>query len=522
MSLYEWQRECLELIKDKNSIISAPTNAGKTKVAYTWMEPAKAREGEHRIIYTVPIKALANEKVDELISLYGKDMVGIETGDIKRREKAGILVCTQEIYTLKYAQKKGKHKVIVDEFHYIFSDNQRSRAYIEGIKRANKSHQFLVMSATLSNAEKVKDYLQRTTGKEFVLYQTDFRPTKLTFTKDIFSLDNIPPYSLVYVFNTRAIDRLAKALSAMYPPLPLLKRRKIKALAMHYKVNPEKFPEIFHGIAKYHSKLTYTEKRFIERLVREGFIHVVLATNALGVGVNLPFQWVLFGHTFVPNGEGSKKLSKIDFVQLSGRAGRKGFFEEGFVGFLMQEYTYESAKENYSTYSELLNKPMEEPVIKLEIDVWAVIKGERTLEEEVEYVVNFSEPKRDKKEVEELSQEIQRLLSGASKLELEFMKNFYQPELSLEGNLYLAKKVIKAKVQEMLNEKEELVRFKQIFLKSLFKNSGDDISHLLMLRRIGRRLKDKRFMGAMLVFPDLKDVEREIKELDPLLLEVGL
>ncbi len=110
------------------------------------MEPAKAKEGQHKIIYTVPIKALANEKCDELIELYGKEMVGIETGDVKRREKAPILVCTQEIYTLKYARRKTPHKVILDEFHYIFSDNDRSRAYIEGIKRARDTHQILIMS----------------------------------------------------------------------------------------------------------------------------------------------------------------------------------------------------------------------------------------------------------------------------------------------------------------------------------------------------------------------------------------
>lgn len=235
LNLYEWQKECLRKIMNKNAIICAPTSAGKTKVAYIWMEPAKAKDKKHKIIYTVPIKALANEKCDELIELYGKNMVGIETGDIKRRENAPILVCTQEIYTLKYAFKKTPHKVILDEFHYIFSDTQRSRAYIEGIKKAKNTHQILIMSATLSNPEKIKQYLEKTTGKEFVLYETDFRPTRLTYTDRVFDLNTIPPFSLVYIFNTSAIDRIARWLSAQRAPLPLLKRRKIKQLASLFK-----------------------------------------------------------------------------------------------------------------------------------------------------------------------------------------------------------------------------------------------------------------------------------------------
>ncbi len=368
-----------------------------------------------KLFIQIPIKALANEKCDELIELYGKNMVGIETGDIKRRENAPILVCTQEIYTLKYAYKKTPHKVILDEFHYIFSDTQRSRAYIEGIKKAKNTHQILIMSATLSNPEKIKQYLEKTTGKKFVLYETDFRPTRLTYTDRVFDLNTIPPFSLVYIFNTSAIDRIARWLSAQRAPLPLLKRRKIKQLASLFKINLEKFPEIFHGVARYHSRLTYTEKRFIERLVKDGYISVILATSALGVGVNLPFQWVLFGSTHIPNGnQRIRSLSKIDFVQLSGRAGRKGYYEEGFVGFLLQDFIrYESTDVAKMNYEKLLTKPLEEPEIKLEIDIWSIIKEETTLENEIEYVTNFSLPSRDRIEVEREASFIQSILASA-------------------------------------------------------------------------------------------------------------
>ena len=82
---------------------------------------------EGRVIFTAPIKALSNERYLELKSM-GFD-VGLETGDFKKNAGAEVLCCTQEIYTLKYAHIPGQ-KVIIDEFHFIFNDPERARAYI--------------------------------------------------------------------------------------------------------------------------------------------------------------------------------------------------------------------------------------------------------------------------------------------------------------------------------------------------------------------------------------------------------
>ena len=59
--------------------------------------------------------------------------VGIETGDFKRNEGARLLCCTQEIYSMKYSYISNQ-VLIVDEFHYIFTDPDRARIYIDGIK----------------------------------------------------------------------------------------------------------------------------------------------------------------------------------------------------------------------------------------------------------------------------------------------------------------------------------------------------------------------------------------------------
>ncbi len=135
-SFYPWQIEAYEKIREENAVLSAPTGAGKTLVAYLW-SGLLDKEGNpqipdiSRVIFTAPIKALSNERYMDLRRM-GFD-VGIETGDFKRNEEAPIICCTQEIYTLKYT-KTPHQKLIIDEFHYIFEDPDRARTYIDGIR----------------------------------------------------------------------------------------------------------------------------------------------------------------------------------------------------------------------------------------------------------------------------------------------------------------------------------------------------------------------------------------------------
>ena len=134
--LYPWQLKAFEGIRDRNAVLSAPTGSGKTLVAYLWsgildQEGKVNLSSRDRIIFTAPIKALSNERYLDLRRL-GFD-VGIETGDFKRNTGARILCCTQEIYTLKYC-KRPDQKLVIDEFHYIFTDPHRARAYIDGIR----------------------------------------------------------------------------------------------------------------------------------------------------------------------------------------------------------------------------------------------------------------------------------------------------------------------------------------------------------------------------------------------------
>ena len=90
------------------------------------------------------------------------------------------------------------------------------------------------------------------------------------------------------------------------------------------------------------------EKRFVERAFECGYIDSVVGTDALAMGVNFPIKNVVFAQlSKMQDG----KISKNLFDQLSGRAGRKGFFDEGYVYYSdIIEDELEDANERRNRY----------------------------------------------------------------------------------------------------------------------------------------------------------------------------
>ena len=523
MNMYTWQKECIKKINGKDAIISAPTGAGKTKVAYTYMDVKNAVKGKHKVFYTVPIKALANEKYDELKELYGEKNVGIRTGDVVKNENAPILVCTQEVYTRHYVKKNLDAKIIVDEFHYIFTDKNRARAYIDAFHYANKKHKFLILSATLGRPSVVKNYLDRISNRNFELYETNFRPTKLNFTDKEYSLETLQANTLVYAFSVKVLEYLAQYASLYFSPLPIFKRRRIKRIADNYKVDLSKFPYISRGIVVYHSKLTYTEKKFIEFLIRQNLIKVVFATNALGVGVNLPIENVVFSMFHIPQGlRQYRKMTKIEFLQLAGRAGRAGYFDTGYVSILKHPY-FDFVEDNETRrkiYQELLEKEMEFPEISLCLDVEKIAKYLVSIEEEINYVCKYSLPERNYEEVKLEAFNICKELENVGEYRKYFI-DFYLPELSIEENATVIKYLlsnVKTKSIAIDKCKTETYKYIEVDALSIPISRPDAITTLLLKRRVAKALLNRVVNNMEVDVKNINKLDEMIKRLDPLLL----
>ena len=157
------QMECAKNILDNKTVLfDAPTGMGKTSVAHFAINK-NLYEGK-KSIYTVPIKALANDKYREFSSLYGEENVGILTGDRKINPKAPIVIMTTEIFSNQSQDLNEKDKnrigtVIFDEIHNI-DDEQRGIAWEYSIINAAQAGiQILGLSATIGNADKLSSWM---------------------------------------------------------------------------------------------------------------------------------------------------------------------------------------------------------------------------------------------------------------------------------------------------------------------------------------------------------------------------
>ena len=201
-----WQEVCLQAIENEtNVILSSDTGSGKTRVFKQWA----LKKQERPIFITAPIKALSNQRYRELLD-EGFN-VGIETGDVKNvPENCDFICCTQEIYTNKYANIENA-TLIVDEFHYIFENSDRARTYIDALHNS-KAKNILLCSATLGDIDKLQEYVNRVSGRDFMKYRNDSRLTSLHFVGDV-SQDEIED-SLVVTFSRNNINYILQQLSS--------------------------------------------------------------------------------------------------------------------------------------------------------------------------------------------------------------------------------------------------------------------------------------------------------------------
>ena len=502
MELYDWQKRALyEISKENNVILSSPTGSGKTEVFMTW-----AKEKGTKIIITAPIKALSNQRYRELKEKGYK--VGIETGDFKNvPNDFDILCCTQEIYTLKYTELENV-TLIVDELHYIFENPERCRLYLEGLS-SSKAKSILICSATLGNLAKLQNYIQRLTNRLFYLCVNNERSTVLKVQRDVelanvknalviaFSVSNcekILDY-ILYFRKHNTFTKKNKKLSRKSREAVKVRTNKIKiinAYAKEFHIKGEILENVSYGVSIYHGKMLPKEKLFIEKLFEEKIIDTVIGTDALSIGVNFPVERVVFCQMAKYPGE---PISKNMFDQIGGRAGRKGYFDVGYVNYsddLDIEFKGFSTKKEYSR---IINKKNEEICIEPLPLYSKLLKGETTIDSEVNYIEKYStEPVN----TNILRQEIVDTL--------EFLTNYSTLE---NFNEELAKVYFEEYTPEENCELFQMI-FKGATTEELIKYFTSDYYSLLRLRKYIKQLPDD-----YKYFVKVEELEDYIKSIDP-------
>ena len=392
-----FQQEAVTALNEgKSVVVCAPTGSGKTLVGEYAIY--RALDRQRRVFYTTPLKALSNQKLRDFREQFGVDQVGLLTGDTAINREAPVVVMTTEIFrNMLYGTRIGEvgtslqdvEAVVLDECHYM-NDRQRGTVWEESIIYCPSEIQLLALSATVENSAQLTDWLGQVHGPTELIY-SDFRPVPLEFhycsNKGLFPLldsswtklnprlrqrrhKGAPqkgkreglkiPYivgqlqqrqmlpAIYFIFSRRGCDRAVAEmadLSLVNEQEATLLRQKVDTFLAW---NPEaaragQVEPLYRGIAAHHAGILPAWKGFVEELFQAGLIKVVFATETLAAGINMPARTTVISSLSKRTDTGHRLLMASEFLQMSGRAGRRGMDELGYV--VTVETPFEGAKE---------------------------------------------------------------------------------------------------------------------------------------------------------------------------------
>ena len=264
-----------------------PANSGKT---YAGLEALIAAGSG---AYAAPLRMLANEAYLRLTERLGSERVGLVTGEERINERAPVIACTVEMLP------PGRRGVVVlDEVHWA-ADPERGSAWTRVLWHSGADELWL------AGAPDAEPLLAAAYGDALEVVWTDRLTGPLTLVGGV-DVTRLEAASVVVAFSRAAVIALASRIHAarggsvgvLYGAMPVAARR-----------------------------------HQIEQFVA-GRTEVLVSTDVLGHGVNLPCRAVLFAETTKFDGTERRDLLPWEVAQIAGRAGRFGLHEDGSVGWL--------------------------------------------------------------------------------------------------------------------------------------------------------------------------------------------
>lgn len=390
-TLDRFQIEAIEYFLAGDSVmVAAPTGTGKTVVAEFGIYEGLRRRG--RVFYTTPIKALSNQKFRDLRERYGGD-VGLLTGDISENSEGQVVVMTTEVLRNMLLQTPWELNavdvIIFDEIHYL-ADPERGTTWEEAIILCPEHIQLVCLSATVSNAAEIAAWIGRTHRPvRLVIHHERAVPLALSYFLDgtlhlVLDHEGKQVASFPHVGgeirrrgrHAHAAERaephpndIVKALHAgdLLPAIYFLFSRRdcenyaelCANLRLDFVASGTARAEIEQlleahlgqmapenrrlgqvqlvarlarrGLGFHHAGLLPILKQLVEQLFGRGLMQVVFATDTLALGVNMPARSVVVGRMSKWDGQRRRALIPNEFQQMTGRAGRRGMDEFGYV-----------------------------------------------------------------------------------------------------------------------------------------------------------------------------------------------
>jgi len=390
-----------KLERSRGVLVSAPTSSGKTVVSdyAVWKALGSANAGDHRVIYTTPLKALSNQKYRDLCRSHGEERIGLVTGEHTINEDAPVVVMTTEI--LRNIIYEEPHRldhvrdVVLDEVHYI-DDFPRGTVWEEVIIEAPEHIRFIGLSATISNVDEVAQWMTERRGEIATVVRKErpvalemwlalgkqlhamFEPggtirrrtlelaqnleatagrmrfaqrgpdtDLLTVIAELRQRDMLP--AIYFIFSRRGC-REALARCAVHN-LSLTSPAERKTISQQWDAALAEFKDsderdvfvdsldretLVRGIAMHHAGMLPAAKELVEHLFLQGVIKVVFATETLSLGLNMPARACVISSFTKFNGQEFTTLTSGELTQLTGRAGRRGIDTVGH-GIVLKE-----------------------------------------------------------------------------------------------------------------------------------------------------------------------------------------
>jgi len=334
-----WQQQAVGVLRAGHDlIVQAPTGCGKTYVFELF-----APEADGQCIYTVPTRALANDKLREWQAL-GWD-VGITTGDITLRPDAKIVVATLEAQRARLLHGRPPGLLVIDEYQML-SDPQRGRHYELVLAMVPPETRLLMLSGSVANPHDIAAWLTRI-GREVEVITVEQRPVPLEEI-DAGGLTGRLPREvqdfwprlvaaaisagmgpiLLFAPRRAAAEQLARSLASQLPcedSLDLTQRQAALAGDAMAKMLRQR-------IAVHHSGLPYAARAgVVEPLAKAGQLRAVVATMGLAAGVNFSMRTVLVTDTRYVVAGRDHLLKPDQLLQMFGRAGRRGLDDQGYI-----------------------------------------------------------------------------------------------------------------------------------------------------------------------------------------------
>ncbi|MCC6037904.1 MAG: DEAD/DEAH box helicase [Armatimonadetes bacterium] len=367
----DFQIAALNAVLERDTIVVAPTGSGKTWIAEQAIAHFLA-EGR-RSWYTTPLKALSNQKYDAFRELFGEENVGLLTGERRENSQAPIIVATTEVLrNLLYAAsgEVAADFIVLDEAHYL-ADPERGVTWEEVIILAPPESRFLLLSATIANADELAGWMKEVRGQEPALIWVDSKERPVPLRYGFLDKFGRPlPLKIVDLLPQKALKRLIwHSINPvdlvhrlrernLLPAIIFLPRRRDcdEAVRMFRRYRMEEgreereamfaqlaqqFPRLWEhplarylieaGVAPHHAGHLTAWKIAVERMLRAGLVRAVFATTTLAAGLDVPARTVVLPTLRVRDEKGERTLTALEFHQMTGRAGRRGKDKVGFV-----------------------------------------------------------------------------------------------------------------------------------------------------------------------------------------------